>query len=110
MYSFIQRLANSYSRFDSQWKDARDAKKAKDHTKLETYEAGYGTKSKATPEEMEKVQPLSNHFQAIDAVYFNGANKDGFMIITGTARRPHGAINAFIIFKYAAAGFTSRQE
>lgn len=66
-----------------QWNDARNGNKVKDHTKLETYESGYGTKSKSSPEEMDKVQPLSSHFQAIDAVYFNGANMKGFSIISG---------------------------
>lgn len=46
---------------------------------------------------MDKLQPLSEHFQAIDAIYFNGANKDGFYIVTATARRPQGAINGFLI-------------
>jgi len=116
----------SYSIFQikKQWKDERDKTRKKDHTKLETYEAGYGTKSKNSPEEMDKVQPLSTHFQgihqimnymksdhrewsrqlkisliflAIDAVYFNGANADGFYVVTATARRPHGVVNGFLI-------------
>ena len=81
------------------WKDGRDAKNQKDHTKLETYEAGYGTKSKSTPEDMDRVQPLSDHFQAIDAIYFNGADSKGFSIISGTARRAHKVINGFMIFR-----------
>jgi len=71
----------------------------RDHTKVDSYEAGYGTKSKGSFEEMEKVQPLSDHFQAIDAIYFNGVNSEGFQIISGTARRLHGVINGFFIFR-----------
>lgn len=48
---------------------------------------------------MEKVQKLSTHFQAIDAIYFNGANSQGFSIVTGTARRPHGVVNGFFIVR-----------
>jgi len=87
------------------WKDARDKTKQKDHTRLETYESGYGTKSKNSPEEMDKIQPLSDHFQAIDAIYFNGANSKGFYIVTGTARRAHGAINGFMIFRIPEIGY-----
>lgn len=83
-----------------QWKDSRDSKRVKDHTRLETYDSGYGTKSKCSPEEMDKVQPLSDHFQAIDAIYFNGANKEGFCIISGTARRQHGVVNGFLILRF----------
>lgn len=88
------------------WKDSREEKKEKndDHTNIETYKAGYGSKSKSSPEEMDKVQKLSDHFQAIDAIYFNGANKDGYSIITGTARRPHGVVNGFIIFRIPKIG------
>lgn len=86
------------------WKDARDKSKLKDHTNMDTYDSGYGTKSKNSPEEMDKVQPLSTHYQAIDAVYFNGANKDGFCIVTATARRPHGVINGFFIMTIPGVG------
>jgi hypothetical protein len=73
------------------WKDARSRGKVND--------AGYGGKSKAGPEEMEKVQELVPHFQAIDAVYFNGAGDNGFSIVSGMARRPNGVINGFFIFR-----------
>jgi hypothetical protein len=48
---------------------------------------------------MDKVQPLSDHFQAIDAIYFNGADSKGFSIISGTARRAHKVLNGFMIFR-----------
>jgi len=71
----------------------------RDHTKLVGYNAGFGAKSKSSPAEMDRIQPLSDHFQAIDAIYFNGANSRGFSIITGTARRAHGVINGFLILR-----------
>jgi hypothetical protein len=86
------------------WKDARDKSKIKDHTNLATYDSGYGTTSKNSPEEMDKIQPLSAHIKAIDAVYFNGANKDGFYIVAATARRSHGVVDGFFIFTIPGIG------
>lgn len=45
------------------------------------------------------------HFllQAIDAVYFQGANKDGVYFVTATARRPQRVINGFIFLKVLGA-------
>jgi hypothetical protein len=37
--------------------------------------------------------------QAIDAVYFQGAYKDGLYFIAATARRPHHVINGFVFLK-----------
>ncbi|ODN00790.1 hypothetical protein Ocin01_05886 [Orchesella cincta] len=87
------------------WKDNRNTEAQKDHTKVETYNSGYGTKSKCSPAEMDKVQPLSDHFQAIDAIYFNGADSNGFCIITGTARRPHDVVNGFLILRIPELGY-----
>lgn len=54
--------------------------------------SGYGVKSKSDPAEMDKVQPLSKHPKAIDAVYFNSSNKDGWYFICATARRPANVV------------------
>lgn len=37
--------------------------------------------------------------QAIDAVYFQGGNKDGVYFVAATARRPHHVINGFVFLK-----------
>lgn len=37
--------------------------------------------------------------KAIDAVYFQGANKDGVYFVAATARRPHRVINGFVFLK-----------
>lgn len=79
-------------------------------------------KSKFDIKEMETTQTLSDHpkvcllgesqqhayqsllmkmfvLQAIDAVYFQGANQDGLYFIGATARRPHHVINGFAFLK-----------
>ncbi|XP_018334471.1 uncharacterized protein LOC108743404 [Agrilus planipennis] len=53
----------------------------------------------------EKPQKLSFHEQAIDAVYFNGNNKQGDVLIMGTARRQGGLINGFIYLKIENSEF-----
>jgi len=37
--------------------------------------------------------------QAIDAVYFQGGNKDGAYFVTALARRPHRVVNSFIFLR-----------
>ena len=83
-------------------------------------------KSKFDIKEMETTQTLSDHpkvcllrefqqsvyqlllmktciLQAIDAVYFQGANKDGLYFIGATARRPHHVINGFVFLRVRAS-------
>ncbi|KAK6170139.1 hypothetical protein SNE40_018606 [Patella caerulea] len=61
-------------------------------------DAGYGMKSRISPEEMDKVQTLSpNHPQAVDAVYFNGGNKDGVYMVAATARRHKNLTQTILI-------------
>ncbi|XP_075973431.1 uncharacterized protein LOC142974794 [Anticarsia gemmatalis] len=42
---------------------------------------------------------LGDHPQAIDAVYFNGASKEGEAVICGIARRPKNIVDAFLYLK-----------
>ena len=42
---------------------------------------------------------LSPFNKAIDAVYFQGANKDGYYFVGATARRPNRVINGFVFLK-----------
>ncbi|PAA62079.1 hypothetical protein BOX15_Mlig026943g1 [Macrostomum lignano] len=51
--------------------------------------SGYGRKSHASEADMERVQPLSAHPQAIDAAYFNGYSRDGWYFGAGIQRRHH---------------------
>lgn len=44
----------------------------------------------------EKTQKLSSHPNAIDAVYFNGANKTGDYLVSGTARRKNNLVDGFL--------------
>lgn len=66
--------------------------------------AGYGYKSKSSYEEMECVQPLSNHPKAIDAVYFNAANANGQYLVAATARRPQGVVNGIFYIRLPGVG------
>jgi len=71
---------------------------------LRSTEVGYGFKSRTSPEDMDRQQPLSDHPKAIDAVYFNAASRDGYNVIVGTARRPHGVVNGFMIVRVPDIG------
>ncbi|KAK4021997.1 uncharacterized protein LOC116919103 [Daphnia magna] len=74
----------------------------------ENLKAGYGMKSRVNIRDMESVQVLSDHPKAIDAVYFQGGNKDGVYFVAATARRPHHVINGFVFLKVPGEGlFTS---
>lgn len=69
---------------------------------------GYDMKSRSTPqspEDMDKVQPLSkDHPLAVDAVYFNGGDKDGNYMVAATARRHDNLINTILLFKFSDIG------
>ncbi|XP_046986589.1 uncharacterized protein LOC124556662 isoform X2 [Schistocerca americana] len=67
-------------------------------------DAGYGVKSRVSAESMDCMQTLSQHPKAIDAVYFNLANEEGWHLITGTAHRPHGVVNGFLYVKVPNVG------
>ncbi|XP_066995476.1 uncharacterized protein [Anabrus simplex] len=69
--------------------------------------SGYGIKSRATIEEMDCPQTLSDHPKAIDAVYFNMASPKGWHLITGTATRPHGVVNGFLFIQVPGLGLLS---
>lgn len=67
-------------------------------------DVGYGVKSRDRPELMECVQPLSDHPKAIDAVYFNAANENGYYLVAATARRPKGVINGLLFLRIPSVG------
>lgn len=52
-----------------------------------------------TAEELDRVQPLSPHKNAIDAVYFNGSSKDEQILVTGIARRRNNIVNGFMYLR-----------
>lgn len=80
------------------WKDSRSS--SKDGSEF----AGYGVKSRRSPEMMECVQQLSDHPKAIDAVYFNAASENGHYFVAATARRPRGVINGLLYVRIPSLG------
>ncbi|XP_059609305.1 uncharacterized protein LOC132256775 [Phlebotomus argentipes] len=66
---------------------------------------GQGAKSIADPNLMEKVQPLTDHPKAFDAVFYIGANSDGYRFIMGTERRHKGIVHAVLYFVIPDIGF-----
>ncbi|XP_069693780.1 uncharacterized protein [Periplaneta americana] len=66
--------------------------------------SGYGMKSRPSPEDMDKKQPLSSNPKAIDAVYFNAASQDGCHLIVGAAHRPNGVVNGFLYLRVPEVG------
>ncbi|KAB7505170.1 hypothetical protein Anas_01790 [Armadillidium nasatum] len=65
---------------------------------------GYGVKSRSDVQEMERPQSLSEHPKAIDAVYFNAGNRDGYYMVMATARRPKGVINGLLYLRIPEIG------
>ncbi|XP_002731927.1 uncharacterized protein LOC100372656 [Saccoglossus kowalevskii] len=61
--------------------------------------AGYGVRSRDKIEDMDRAQKLDNTPKAVDAVYFNGSNKDGAYIITAVSRRPK-KVAQLVLFLY----------
>lgn len=83
-----------------QWQNRR----ARNVGTNQTGEVGYGIKSKYNVATMECTQTLSDHPKAIDAVYFQGGNKDGAYFVTALARRPHKVVNSFMFLRVPEEG------
>nr|XP_022294324.1 uncharacterized protein LOC111104596 [Crassostrea virginica] len=65
-------------------------------------DAGYGVRSRGSPEEMDKAQDLPNikdHPKAVDAVYFNAGNKDGYFFVAATARRQNNRVQTLLYLR-----------
>lgn len=45
----------------------------------------------------------NTHQQAIDAVYFNAASRDGYQLVVGTAHRPQRVVNGFMCLRVSDA-------
>ncbi|XP_072172219.1 uncharacterized protein [Diadema setosum] len=63
---------------------------------MKASEAGYGVKLYDNVQDMDKAQPLPPAYffpKAVDAVYFNGSNKDGVYVVTAIARRQNQLAN-----------------
>lgn len=68
--------------------------------------AGYGMRSRNTPEDMEKAQTLPEDKPlAVDAVYFNGGNKDGQYVVAATARRQNNIVQTILYLRIPEIGF-----
>uniref|UniRef100_A0A1L8DA56 Uncharacterized protein n=1 Tax=Nyssomyia neivai TaxID=330878 RepID=A0A1L8DA56_9DIPT len=57
---------------------------------------GQGAKNIADPNLMEKVQPLSDHPKAFDAIFYIAGNSDGYRFIMGTERRHKGIVHGVL--------------
>ncbi|CAG0893018.1 unnamed protein product [Cyprideis torosa] len=66
--------------------------------------AGYGIKSRSSPDQMDKVQELAPNPKAVDGVYFNAASSRGFYLVGATARRPQGVLNGFLFLRIPGLG------
>lgn len=66
--------------------------------------AGYGKKARSTLDELDDVQPLSEHPLAIDAAYFNGYSKDGTYFGAGVQRRPKGRVESLLFIRVPHLG------
>ncbi|CAG2238130.1 unnamed protein product [Mytilus edulis] len=68
--------------------------------------AGYGMRSRNSPEDMDKAQTLPNEKPlAVDAVYFNGGNKDGQYLVAATARRQNNIVQTILYLRIPEIGF-----
>ncbi|XP_055709014.1 uncharacterized protein LOC129805257 [Phlebotomus papatasi] len=50
-------------------------------------------------DDLDQVQPLSYHKNAIDAVYFNGSSEDQQVLMCGLARRKNNLVNGFLYLR-----------
>ncbi|KAK7107098.1 uncharacterized protein [Littorina saxatilis] len=67
--------------------------------------AGYGVRSRSTPEDMDKVQDLpQDQPLAVDAVYFNGGDADGNYMVAATARRHDNLVQTILLFRFSDLG------
>ncbi|XP_061177236.1 uncharacterized protein LOC133185967 [Saccostrea echinata] len=69
--------------------------------------AGYGMRSRVSPEEMDKAQDLPSvhkHPKAVDAVYFNAGNRDGYFLVTATARRQNNIVQTLLYLRTPELG------
>lgn len=68
-------------------------------------QAGWGMRSKNSIEEMDRAQQLPpQHPQAVDAVYFNGGNKDGSYMVAATARRHNNLVQTMLYIRLPELG------
>ncbi|KAK3089151.1 hypothetical protein FSP39_001292 [Pinctada imbricata] len=73
--------------------------------------AGYGVRSRSSPEEMEKAQTLPNfdkHPTAVDAVYFNGGNELGYYFVAATARRQNNIVQTILYLRTPDLGLLEK--
>ena len=66
--------------------------------------AGYGVRSFASVQEMERVQPLADHPLALDSVWVQGVSRDGAWLVAGAARRPQGLLDAVLLIGVPGVG------
>ncbi|KAH9500211.1 hypothetical protein Btru_077485 [Bulinus truncatus] len=78
----------------------------KQKTKLaSSSDAGYGVRSRNSPEEMDKLQELpEDKPEAVDAVYFNGGNSQGVFIVAATARRHNNIVQTILYLRLPSIG------
>lgn len=70
-----------------------------------TKDAGYGLKSRKSIEDMDRIQELPEaHKKAVDAVYFNGANKEGVYFVGATARRHDRLVQTLLYIRLPDLG------
>ncbi|OWF52519.1 hypothetical protein KP79_PYT06824 [Mizuhopecten yessoensis] len=67
--------------------------------------AGYGVRSRSNVTDMEKAQTLpQDQPKAVDAVYFNGGNKDGQYMVAATARRQNNVVQTVLYLRLPGVG------
>lgn len=69
--------------------------------------AGYGVRSRISPEDMDKAQDLpdvNDHPKAVDAVYFNAGNQDGYFFVAATARRQNNRVQTLLYLRTPVLG------
>jgi len=68
-------------------------------------DAGWGKRSRNTPEDMDKAQVLpKEHPKAVDAVYFNGASSNGTYFVAATARRHENLVQTILYIRLPGVG------
>jgi len=68
-------------------------------------DSGWGMRSRSSVEDMDRAQPLpKDQPLAVDAVYFNGADRHGTYLVMATARRHHGLVQTLLYLRIPGIG------
>ncbi|CAL1532789.1 unnamed protein product [Lymnaea stagnalis] len=87
------------------WLRKRQNERKQQHKLASSADAGYGVRSRNSPDDMDKLQVLPKEEPlAVDAVYFNGGNSSGVFLVAATARRQDNIVQTILYIRLPNIG------